>query len=475
MNAQHKSFDVVVLGAGPGGYPAAIRAAQGGASVALIEAKELGGTCLNRGCIPTKTLLANADVLKQCLRAADFGIKTGKVSFDYAQMKQRKDDVVSDVRTGLTGLLKSNKIEVIRGYGKFTSPNEIKVIGEDSCFIEAKKVIIATGSEPFELPSIPFDHERIFSSTSLLELTKVPKKIIIVGGGYIGCEFASLFRDLGSEVVILEALPSIVSMGCASVSRALQEAFEEKGIEILCNTLAKSIVHQGKGVRASLANGDTIDADCALIATGRSFNSDKIGLEAAGISTGDKGEILVNEHMETDVPGIYAIGDVTGIAMLAHVATHQGLTAAQHALGLDAHIDYRAIPAVIFTNPEIALVGYSLEQAIENGHDATVGQFPFSVLGKAKASLHAEGFAQIVTDKRTGQVLGAQVVGHEAANLIAEMALVIHNELTIESVVETIHAHPTMAEAWLEAALIANETPVHMPPKRRRQPTTKVS
>ncbi len=463
-----KKFDVVVLGGGPGGYPAAIRAAQSGARVALIEAKEMGGTCLNRGCIPTKTLLAGAEVLNQCRRAKDFGINLGDVTFSYAAMDQRKNAVVDEIRNGLEGLIASNKITVIRGHGKFTSPHAIKVQGADNVVVEAESIIIATGSEPLELAAIPFDHERIFSSTSLLNIQEVPEKIIIVGGGYIGCEFASLFADLGSEVVILEALPSILSLGCKSVSDALTRAFKAKGIQILTSTMANSIVHHKKGVRATLGDGKTIDADCALVATGRKLNSYDIGLDLAGIKPTPKGAITVNDKMETAVRGIYAIGDVTGIALLAHVASHQGLVAAMNAVGLHAHIDYRAVPSVIFTTPEIAMVGYSLEQAIKEGHDATVGQFPFSVLGKAKASHHVEGFAQIVTDKKTGQVLGAQVVGHEAANLIAEMTVVIHNELTLESIVETIHAHPTMAESWLEAALIASGTPVHLPPKKQR-------
>jgi dihydrolipoamide dehydrogenase len=465
MEQGQKKFDVVVIGGGPGGYPAAIRAAQSGKSVALIEAKELGGTCLNRGCIPSKTLIASAEVLKRVKEAEEFGIKVGKVSFDYSQMVKRKDAVVSKVRKGLEGLIAANKITLFRGYGQFLSPHEIKISGQDNLTIKADKTIIATGSEPRNISAFPFDYKRIHDSTSLLELQQLPKKIIIVGGGIIGCEFASLFAAFDVEVVILEMLSRILPMESIAVSNALTKVFQKKKIKMETNVKVDEIVLTSTGVSALLSDGKSFDADIALVAVGRIMNTSKIGLEKAGVIINENGTIPVDSHMETNIPGIYAIGDIASKWWLAHVATHQGLVAASNAVGVNAHMHYHSIPSVIFTDPEIATVGLSLEQALEQGYDATVGSFPFQALGKSQAALQTEGFAQIVIDRKTGQILGAQVVGHEASALIAEMALAIANELTIECVTETIHAHPTIAEAWLEAALIANETPLHLPPK----------
>lgn len=464
-----KKFDIAVLGGGPGGYPAAIRAAQLGKNVALIEAKELGGTCLNRGCIPSKALIANAEVLKTIQDADAFGISTGRVSFNYSKMVDRKDEVVTHIRKSLEGLIASNKITVFRGFGKLTSANEIKVIGRDNVRIQADKIIIATGSEPRDISAFPFDHEKILDSTSLLELKTLPKKLAIIGGGIIGCEFASLYATLGVEVTILEMLPSIIPMEDKSVSAALTKAFKKAGIHIETGVAVQGIEKKGKGITVKLKEGKSYDADIALVAVGRSLNTSNIGLEKAGVVINDNGLIPVNSKMETNIKGVYAIGDIASKWWLAHVATHQGLVAADNACGVEAHMHYDAIPSVIFTHPEIATVGKTLDQAIQEGYAAIVGAFPFQALGKSQATLHIEGFAQIVTDKNTGQILGAQVVGQEASTLIAEMAVAIQNELTVESITETIHAHPTLSEAWLEAALIADGLPTHFPPKIQKQ------
>ena len=467
MAQELKKFDIVVLGGGVGGYPAAIRAAQSGKSVALIEAKDLGGTCLNRGCIPSKTLIAGAEVLQRVNEASEFGILVGKVSFDYSKMVKRKDKIVAGLRKSLESLIASNKITLVRGFGKFTSPRTIKVTGQDNLLVQADKIIIATGSEPRNMPAFPFDYKRIHDSTSLLELQELPEKIVIVGGGVIGCEFASLFAMLGVDVTILEMMPRIIPMESTGVSSALTKAFEKKGIKIETNASVQTIEHTKKGVLVKLAGGHAIDADIALVAVGRSLNTAGIGLEQAGVKVHDNGMIPVNEKMETNVDGIYAIGDIASKWWLAHVATHQALVAAANAIGKHAHMNYNAVPNVIYTHPEIGTVGLSLEQAIEKGYQATIGAFPFQALGKSQATYQTEGFAQIVTDKKTGQILGAQVVGHEASSLVAEMAVAIGNELTIESITETIHAHPTIAEVWLEAALIANDSPLHLPPKKK--------
>jgi len=465
---QRKKFDVVVIGAGPGGYVAAIKASQMGKSVALIEKEFLGGTCLNVGCIPTKTLIAGALVLSKIEHAKDFGIETGPVTFDYSKMKARKDGVVSKIRKSLEGLIGSNGITILRGKAEFTSPNELRVIGEPGEYILFDKAIIATGSEPLDIPAFRCDHQKIFNSSSILDLEKLPKKIAIIGGGYIGCEFASLFAELGVKVSLIEALPAIVSLQGAMIGETLSRAFTKKGIEIVTNALVEAIDTTGEGVVVKLKDKEAINADIALVAIGRKIASNNLGLEKAGVLTSSKGEISVNDRMETNVPGIYAIGDVTGKFLLAHVASHQGIVAAANACGSKATMHYEAVPSVIFTHPEIAMVGLTPEQAKEAGKEIAIGKFPFQALGKSIAAMETEGFAQIVSDKKTGQILGAQVVGSEASTLIAEMALAISNELTVECVEETIHAHPTLAEAWLEAALLAKDTPIHFPPKIKK-------
>ncbi len=465
---ERKNFDLAIIGSGPGGYVAAIKAAQEGLKVCLIEKGLLGGTCLNVGCIPTKTLLANAHVMHKVLHAAEYGITTGPVTIDYAKMKGRKDDVVAKIRKSLEGLILSNGIAILRGQAEFLSPKEIKVKGQDNLVIHAEKIIIATGSEPLDIPAFPCDHQKVFNSTSILDLTILPKTLAVIGGGYIGCEFASLFADLGVKVVILEALPSIVMLQGKSVSESLTRAFTKRGIEIRTGVMVQGIDHTESGVSIRLKDNPPLSCDIALVSVGRKSISSGLGIEKAGVAVNGKGMIPVNEKMETNVPGIYAIGDVTGISMLAHVASHQGIIAAANASGQTAKMHYNAVPAVIFTNPEIATVGMTLEQAQEAGYQAAVGKFPFQALGKSVAAIETEGFAQVIIDKKTGQILGAQVVGSEASTLIAEMGLAIANELTVECVADTIHAHPTVAEAWLEAALLASDTPIHFPPKVKK-------
>lgn len=466
--AEKQKFDVAVIGAGPGGYVAAIKAAQMGKKVALIEKNDLGGTCLNVGCIPSKALLSNASLFKKFKEAEAYGIKAEKLSFDFSKMKARKDQVVSKIRTSLGGLIKSNGITIFKGEAKFESPKDLKVLGENSAWIHADKIIIATGSEPIDIPAFPCDHERILNSTSALELSELPQSIAIIGGGYIGCEFASLYAEFGVKVIIIEALPSIVQTQGKEISAALTAAFHKSGIEIKTHTAVESIEKKGNGLVIHVSGGEKIAVEKAIVAVGRRLNSKGLGLEKAGLSEGPKGKIEVNEKMETAVPGIYAIGDITAIAMLAHVASHQGIVAAANACGQEAYIHYHAIPAVIFTHPEIASVGLTAEQAKEKGLNFSVGTFPFQALGKSIATMETEGFAQVIADKKTGEILGAHVVGHEASALISEMALAINNELTLDCVIDTIHAHPTVPEAWLEAALLANETPIHFPPKIKK-------
>jgi dihydrolipoamide dehydrogenase len=463
-----KKFDIAVIGAGPGGYVAAIKASQFGKKVALIEKQFMGGTCLNVGCIPTKTLISNAHVMHTIQHAAEYGITTGPISFDYAKMKQRKDSVVEKMRKSLEGLVKSNGISIIQGHAEFISPSEIKVRGEMNEIISFDKAIIASGSEPLDIPAFPCDHKKIFNSSSILEQSTLPKTLAIIGGGYIGCEFASLYAELGVKVIILEALPMILAPQGKTISDVMTRAFIKKGIDVQTGVFVEGIDAITEGVSIRLRGKDPIQCDAALVAVGRKIVSEGLSLEKAGIKIGERGVIQVNEKMETSVAGIYAIGDVTGKYMLAHVASHQGIVAAANACGQHANMHYEAVPAVIFTSPEVSMVGMTLEQAQEAGITAAVGKFPFQALGKSVATMETEGFAQIITNKLTGQILGAQVIGHDAASLIAEIALAISNELTVDCITETIHAHPTLPEAWLEAALLANDTPIHLPPKVKR-------
>ncbi|OJU80723.1 MAG: dihydrolipoyl dehydrogenase [Chlamydia sp. 32-24] len=465
METTQNSYDIVVIGSGPGGYPAAIRAAQQGKKVALVEAKELGGTCLNRGCIPSKALIASAELYDRMKYANNLGIQIDGLQFDYSKMVDRKDEVVAKIRKGLEGLIKSNNITIINGFATLLTKDEIKIEGKgDSFTLRANKIIIATGSESRSIGSFPFDGNKIIDSTDLLNLRTLPKKLAIIGGGVIGCEFASLFNTFGVEVFIFEMLPRILPMEAINVSEALKKSFLKKGVKLEVNAKVETIEKNSEGITVVLGNGSKIEADMALVAVGRSLNVKDIGLESLGIELTKEGLVKVDAKMETSVPGIYAIGDIASKWWLAHVATHQGIVAADNACGKEAFMHYEAVPSVIFTQPEIATVGLSLESAKEKGYQAKYGSFPFQALGKSQATLHTDGFAQIVIDERTGQILGAQVVGYGASIMIAEMAVAIANELTVECITETIHAHPTIPEAWLEAAYLSLDQPLHMPP-----------
>ncbi len=466
---ERKTYDVAVIGAGPGGYVAAIQAVQLGRSVALIEKEGVGGTCLNVGCIPTKTLIANASVLHKIRHAEQYGIHTGPVSFEYQKMKERKDAVIAKLSAGLEGLIRANQIALYRGTAQFESATELKVVGKDNLYVKADRIVIATGSVPLDIRAFPCDHQRILNSTSILQLTREPKSLAIIGGGYIGCEFASLFTELGTKVTIFEAVSSILALQGGEIAQFMTRAFVKRGMEIQTNVAVQAVHSRGDYVEVELKNGTTQQFEFALIAVGRKVYTEGLALDKAGLSPNEKGMIEVNEKMETSVPGIYAIGDVTGKAMLAHVASHQGVVAAKNASGQSATMHYEAVPAVIFTLPEVAMVGMTLEQALQNGYPAAIqGTFPFQALGKALAALETEGFAQIVIDRSTGALLGAQVIGADASALIAEMALAIQNELTVDCVIETIHAHPTLPEAWHEAALLAKGTPLHFPPRGKK-------
>ncbi len=461
-------YDVIVIGGGPGGYVSSIKAAQLGLKVALIEKEKVGGTCLLRGCIPTKTLIANAHVVSMIQKASNFGVTVDGFHINYAKMKERKDGVIDTLWKGVTHLIRTNGIYFFTGTASFISPNEIKIKGEHPNIIRGKKIIIATGSVPSTILSAPIDYHLIHDSTSILELTKLPKSLIILGAGYIGCEFASLFSELGVNVTLVEFLPGIVWTQGKTISEFLTKSFIKKGIELKCSVKMETCKKNENGVTLSLSDGTSLDADMLLVSVGRKPYTDDLNLGGAGIGTTAHGFIPVNEKMETDVKGIYAIGDVTGKSMLAHSASHQGIIAAQNCAGKSEKMHYEAIPAVIFTDPEIATVGYTLELAKEKGFDARSDRFPFAALGKAMAGLETEGYAELVTEKKTGRILGAFLVGSNAGNLISEMTLAIDNEITLEALINTIHPHPTLSESFAEAALLALGMPIHLPPPQKK-------
>lgn len=470
MTLVSSSFDIAILGGGPGGYVAAIKAAAVGLKVALIESRAVGGTCLHVGCIPTKTLLASASVLRSVQQAHLFGINVQNISWDYKKIYERKNSVVTKIHESLQGLLSSySNITTFHGFGSFISPREIKIKKNEETgeIIFAKSTIIATGSSPIDLPFASCDHERIFNSTSILGISKLPKSMIIIGGGYIGCEFATLFTLLGVKITLVEALDSIISQQGKILSRELTDAMKKHGTKILTNAVVQSINPRGEHLVTTLTSGEKITTDIALVAVGRSVNTHNLGLQSIALSVNNRGYIDTNDRMETNVANIFAIGDVTGKSMLAHVASHQGIVAATNISGGETRIHYNAIPAVIFTHPEIAMVGLTEEQAIKEGYTVITGKFPFAALGKSQAISETAGFSLIVADAKTRQVLGAQIIGAQASSLIAEMTLAIANELTLECIADTIHAHPTLPEAIFESSLLALGTPLHLPQKKQ--------
>ena len=465
--AQKSYYDIAVIGSGPGGYIAAITAAGLGSKVCLIEKKLIGGTCLNIGCIPTKTLLTTANILEKTKQAKDFGINVENISVDFCKIQQRKEKVVQTLRHSLENLIKSNHIDILRGEASFLSPTLLEIDGQEKSLVEAKKIIIASGSEPSEIKKFPFDHKFIHNSTSILSISELPKSLAIVGGGYIGCEFAAFFNALGVKVTIIEAMDSIIFSHDKDIREALTKIFINKGIEIILSAKLETIEKNRDHITLILDNKKQIKADLCLLSIGRKVCSSNLHLERAGVIADKDGKIIVDDNMQTNVPNIYAIGDVTGKFMLAHVASHQGIVAAHNASGHNMAMKYDAIPSVIFTLPEIASVGLCKNEAKQRGYDIISCSYPLSFLGKAIAGGETEGFVSLIVDKETHQILGANVIGPNASSMIAEMALAVNNELTIECIIDTVHAHPTMSEAWLEAALLANKTPLHHPPLKK--------
>ncbi len=459
-----KNFDVAIIGAGPGGYSAAIRAAQLGKKVALIEKQFLGGVCLNVGCIPTKALLTSADALDIIKNANTFAINVDKINFTLEAMIERKDKIVQNLRKGLEGLLQSNKIQIIKGKAKFLSKNEIEISGLTNDKISAKNIIIATGSYPAQLPNIQVDHKTIYNSNSLLCLKKQPKSMIIIGGGYIGCEFASFYSRLGVKITIIEALPSILYSHGKDLAKLLSNSFQAQGIDLKVESKVLRCEKTKEGIEVSLDNNEVIKSEIALLAIGRKPLTQNLNLENLNIQIGKDKQIIVDDQMKTSEDNIYAIGDVTGKWMLAHSAVHEALVAVDTIAGIENKMDFSAVPAVIFTKPEIAIVGLTPDQATKNDMNVDIAKFPFTALGKAHALSEKKGFVEVVVDKKTKRILGAQAIGPSASVLIAEMGLAITNKLDAKAVIDTIHAHPTLAESWQEALLIALNRPLNFPP-----------
>jgi dihydrolipoamide dehydrogenase len=457
-----KKYDIAIIGAGPGGYTAAIRAAQLNFKVALIEKHYLGGVCLNIGCIPTKAILTSADALDIIKKASTYGLFTENTSFDLEKIINRKDKIVTNLRTSLKNLLESNKIEIIEGKAKFISQNTLEVKND---IIQVKDIIIATGSNSIDLPNILVDQKLIHNSTSILNLKKLPKSLIIIGGGYIGCEFASFYARLGVKTTIIEALPSILYSHGQDLASILTKSFKNLKIDIKTNVKITSYEKTSNGIKAKLNNNEEIESQIALVAVGRQPNTDDLNLEKINIKTGTHKEILVDNKMKTSIPNIYAIGDVIGKWMLAHAASHEALVAIDNIANIKNEMDFSYIPTVIFTKPEIAKVGLSLEEAKEKNIEIEKAKFPFTALGKAHALSEKEGFVQVIIDKKTKILLGAEAVGPSASVLIAQMCLAITNKLTADSIIKTIHAHPTLPESWLEAVLISQKRPLNFPPK----------
>lgn len=468
---------IIIVGAGPGGYVAAIRAAQLGARVTVIEKDALGGVCLNWGCIPSKSLLSAVELGDKIKKASDFGILVGEgPRYDTAQMVSRKNKVVGNLVKGIATLFKAWNIKHLQGTAVLVDARTVALQVEDGQErrLSGDAVVIATGSSWPNLPLFPVDGRQIITSKEALDLTTVPARLLIVGAGVEGCEFASLYSGLGVEVHVVELLPRILPLEDEEIATIMNRELRKRGVTLHCGTTVQQVQRDQAMVRASLQNGTVLDVEQVLVSVGRGLNSKGIGLEVVGVEVGRRGEILVDERMETSVKGIYAIGDVTGKAMLAHVASAQGKVAVENALGHPRGMNYEVIPAGIFTLPEIGRVGLTEHQARERETVAgrspetslRIGRFRYQALGKAQATGDTTGLFKIIAEASTGRLLGVHIVGAHAADLIHEAALALEVGATVERVAEMIHAHPTLAEGLMEAAEDVPGLAIHMMRKR---------
>ena len=463
----NNNYDVVVIGAGPGGYPAAIRAAQLGKRVALIEKEALGGTCLNWGCIPTKALIASAELYRQAQEGEALGVSCSQVGFDYARMVARKSEIVKKLVGGVQQLLKANGVDVLSGVARFEGPRRLSVrnAAGETQWVQAEQTIIATGSVS-AMPGFLPKHPRVLESRAFLDQAALPATLIVLGGGVIGCEFACLAAQLGTQVTVVEMLDDILPMIDRDVRRVLRRRMEALGIVLCVGAPLTEIKASDKGVTGQYRD-QTITGEQLLVAVGRSVTTAQLDLPSAGVAVDARGQIIVDASCRTSQSSIFAIGDVvSGNLQLAHVATSQGILAAEVAAGHRRTVE-TVVPSCIFTTPEIGVVGLTEDQARAAGREVRTGVFNFTALGKALAAGTTEGFVKWVADATTDQLLGAQAVGSHATELIATAALAVRNELTALEFGNTIHSHPTLSEAWMEAAHAVHGTCIHSAPKRK--------
>lgn len=452
-------YDVLIIGAGSAGYVCAVRAAQLGATVCLIEKEAVGGTCLNWGCIPTKTLLNTAERYQTILNAEEFGLTAENPDFDLEKIQDRKQNVVDGLVKGIRRLFKTNKINFIEGKATIIDKNSVKCNDET---ITCSNLVIASGSEPLDIPAFNIDGKQVLTSTEALELTEIPESILIVGGGVIGCEFATLFNAFGADVTILEMMPQLLPTEDSSIANYLKSMFKRKKINIKLKEKIDEIKKEDDGIIAELSSGKSVKAEKALISIGRKLISSGFGVENLGLDLGKNGAITVDKKMRTNVEGVYAIGDVTGEMLLAHVASAQGMLVAEQIAGdTERTMNYNLVPNCIFTTPEIARVGLTEEDVKENGiEDYKVGKVSFRAIGKAQAIGEPNGFAKIIADS-SDKILGVHIIGAHATNLIHEAVVAMENEMTATELSHAIHAHPTLAEVILETAEAVNGLAIH--------------
>lgn len=465
-----KKYDLAVLGGGPGGYVAAIRASQLGFKTAVIDKDNLGGICLNWGCIPTKALLKNVEVLDKVKHAADFGIKIDSYSFDFSKVIKRSRDIADRISKNVEYLMKKNKIDRLRGFGRLTSQNSIVVSmddGKSTEQIEADRIIIATGARPRSLPAIPVDKKFIITSTEAMSLKTQPKEMIIIGAGAIGIEFAYFYNVLGTKVTVVEVMDNILPIEDTEVSQALLKELKKQGITFYTSTMVEKAEVKDNGVEVQIKSKSdelkVLKADIALSAVGVTGNVEGFGLEELGIELYARHIKVDKSTYETNVKGIYAIGDVIGPPWLAHVASAEGIYCVEKMKGLNPPlIDYNSIPGCTYCSPQVASVGLTERKAREEGYELKIGKFPFMASGKAFAIGEREGFVKVIFDAKYGELLGAHIIGPEATELIAEFTLAKTMEATYESIVKTVHAHPTLAETIAEASAGAYEGAIHI-------------
>ena len=463
-------FDVVIIGSGPGGYVCAIRCSQLGLKTALVEKyKTLGGTCLNVGCIPSKSLLDSSHHYEEAIHNFNHhGIEIGdKVKINFKQMIKRKSDVVEQTTKGIDFLMQKNKISLFEGLGSFIDKNTVKVEGKEKKEIKTKNIIIATGSKPGSLPFIQIDKERIITSTEALSLNEIPKNLLVIGGGVIGLELGQVYKRLGSEVTVIEYADRITPIMDSSLSRELMKVMKKQGVKFYLSHQVSSVKRKGKTVEVNAKdkknNKVVFEGDYCLVSVGRKPFTENLNLGKVGINLNDLGQIEVNEKMQTSVSNIYAIGDVVRGAMLAHKAEEEGVMVAEILSGQKPHINYNLIPNVIYTWPEVASVGKTEEELKENQISYKVGQFPMRALGRSRASMDTDGFVKILADSKTDEILGVHIIGARAADLIAEGVIAMEYRASAEDIARISHSHPTYAEAIKEAALAATENrPLHI-------------